>query len=290
MGGIFKSEPSPPPAPDYTGAAVAQGAANKDAAIASANLNNPNINSVYGTQTWSGGEDGSRPTMTQTLSPAQMALYNQQLQTKGLLAGLGTQGAQALQGVVGKNLDLSGAPQTPADYGATRDQIINAQMARVNEDAGVSRDEAQSNLIASGIREGTKAYQDKMNLIQRGVNDAKNVAIGNASTQTQQAYQQDAQRRKDSIAELLAQRQTPLNEINALMSGSQVNNPFAVPGASQNSNVAPAPIFGAAQAQYGAANDTYNAQQQANAGMTSGLFSLGAAGLRAYGAMNGVPT
>ena len=42
--------PSPPPAPDYAGAAKEQGAANKDAAIASAKLNNPNVINPYGTQ------------------------------------------------------------------------------------------------------------------------------------------------------------------------------------------------------------------------------------------------
>jgi hypothetical protein len=213
----------------------------------------------FGTQTWAGGADGSRPTLTQTFSPEQQALYQKSLESKGLLADLGTQGATALQGVVGKNLDLSGAPTGPGSYGTMRDQVIAAQMARVNEDAGRSRDQANSELIAAGIRPGTKAYDDRMNLIQRG--------------------QTDAQRRKDSIAEILAGRQTPLNEINALMSGSQVNNPFAVPGAAQNTNIAPPPIFGAAQAQYGAGADAYNAQQAGANSAMSGLFSLGAAGL-----------
>jgi hypothetical protein len=233
----------------------------------------------FGTQTWAGGADGSRPTLTQTFSPEQQALYQKSLESKGLLADLGTQGATALQGVVGKNLDLSGAPTGPGSYGTMRDQVIAAQMARVNEDAGRSRDQANSELIAAGIRPGTKAYDDRMNLIQRGVNDAQNVAIGNASGQATQAFQTDAQRRKDSIAEILAGRQTPLNEINALMSGSQVNNPFAVPGAAQNTNIAPPPIFGAAQAQYGAGADAYNAQQAGANSAMSGLFSLGAAGL-----------
>ena len=270
--------PSPPPSPDYAGAATAQGAANKDAAIASSLLNNPNVNSVYGTQTWSGGADGSRPTMTQTLSPEQQALYNQNLETKGLLAGIGTQGAEALQGVVGKQLDLSSAP-TVGNYDSTRQKVIDAQMGRVNEDYGNQTAQSNSDLIAAGIRPGTKAYDDRMQLLQRGRNDAAQqaeIAGGNAASQ---AFNTDTQRRKDAIAEILAQRQTPLNEISALQSGSQVNNPFAVPGAAQNSNIAPAPIFGAAQATGQAQTGAYNAGQQANAGMTSGLFQLGAAAL-----------
>lgn len=62
---------SSPPTPDYGAAAAAQGAANKETAIAQANLNNPNTYTPYGNQIWTGGEDGSRPTLTSSLSPAE---------------------------------------------------------------------------------------------------------------------------------------------------------------------------------------------------------------------------
>lgn len=337
----WKDSPSAPPAPDYAGAAAAQGVANKEAAVAGSRLNNPNVVNPYGTQTWteslgprvfnqSGydkalqdyqtasagryetGPDGEsqvfvpgtpgaapnredfysqaegegRPTLTQTLSPEQQSLYNKSVQSKGLLADLGIQGAGALQGVVGKNLDLSGAAPAPGSYDAIRRKVIEAQMGRANEDYGKQTDQLNSDLVARGIRPGTKAYADAQQMIERSRNDARGlaeVAGGNAASQ---AYTMDADRRKQSIAEILAQRQTPLNEINALMSGSQVNNPFAVPGASQGANIAPAPIFGAATAQDQHNTGVYNAQQAAGNSFTNGLFSLGAAGLRAYG---GVP-
>lgn len=277
MGGLFKDSPSPPPAPDYAGAAVAQGAANKETAIASSLLNNPNVNSIYGKQTWEGGTDGSRPTLTQTLSPEQQALYMKQLASKGLLADLGTQGATALQGVVGKNLDLSGAPAGGGSYENTRRRVIDAMMGRANEDYAKQTDQANSDLIAAGIRPGTKAYADRQQMIERARTDARNqaeVAGGNAASQ---AFGMDTQRRKDAIAELLAQRQTPLNEINALMSGSQVSNPFAVPGAAQNTNMAPAPIFGATQAQGQYDAGVYNAQQANSGSAMNGLLGIGAA-------------
>ena len=57
--------PSPPPSPDYAGAAAAQGAANLEAAIAQGHINNPNVVNPMGTQnvTW----NGNQPTITQTL-------------------------------------------------------------------------------------------------------------------------------------------------------------------------------------------------------------------------------
>ncbi len=94
-----------------------------------------------------------------------------------------------------------------------------------------------------------------------------------------QGYGQSQDARRQAITEMLAQRQTPLNEITALMSGSQVSNPFAMPGYAQNGQVAPAPIFGATQAQGNYNTDLYNAGVGSSNSLTSGLFKLGAAGL-----------
>jgi hypothetical protein len=218
--------------------------------------------------------------MTQTFSPEQQELYNQSVQTKQLLGGLGTQGATALQGVIGKELDLSGQPAV-GGYDQTRQSVMDAMMSRTNEDYANQRDQANSELIAAGIRPGTKAYADRMQMIERSRNDARQQAEIAGGNMTSQAFNVDTQRRKDAIAELLAQRQTPLNEVTALMSGSQVSNPFAVPGAAQNSNIAPAPIFGATQAGYNSQMDAYNAKAGQSGQLMSGLFGLGAAGLMA---------
>jgi len=45
-----KDAPSPPPAPDYRGAAQEQGVANIESARATAKLSNPNMYTPYGTQ------------------------------------------------------------------------------------------------------------------------------------------------------------------------------------------------------------------------------------------------
>ncbi len=278
---VFGKDDDPPPAPDYAGAAVAQGAANKETAIASSLLNNPNVTNPYGTQTWSGGEDGSRPTLTQTLSPAQQQLLNQLNTSKGLLGGLGIQGATALQGIVGKNLNLSGAPAAPTAGGARKD-AYDAMMSRINEGTTASKDQKNSDLIAAGIRPGTKAYQDAMFGIDRGFNDARQQALIAAGAEGQRDFGMDTQARKDAIAEILASRQTPLNEINALMSGSQVTNPFAVPGASQNANIQPAPLYNAAMqaGQYG--TDVYNQEVGQSNGMMRTIGTIGSAAITAY--------
>ncbi len=273
--------PSPPPAPDYTGAAQAQGAANVDAARAQGKLNNPNVYSPYGTQTVS--YDGDQPTIHQTFSPEQQAIYDQGNATKLQLSQLSGQGAEALQGVVGKGVDFGGAPAAPADYGTLRSQTIDSMMARPQEDYARAQEQKQSDLIAAGIRPGTKAYDDQMQLLQRGLNDARTQATVNSGVLTSQAYQMDADRRKQAITEQLAKRQIPLNEITALMSGSQVSNPFSTPGFAQNATVGAAPVFAANQATGQWGRDNNNADRAEMGNYQSGMFQLGSAAIGAFG-------
>lgn len=301
---------NPPPAPDYIGAAYAQGAANVDAAKAQGQINNPNVVSPYGTQTtqWNTYLDRDKllldrnewikqgntsesfrydperyritqPTITQTLSPEQQKIYNQQVGNQQGLGLLANQGIGAAQGIIGSKLDYSGAPSAPGNYNDLRAKVYDAMMARPNEDLGIKRDNTNSNLVAAGIRPGSKAYDDQMHLIDRQQNDAQQQAIINAGNQAQQAYGMDMQSRQQGLSELLAQRQVPLNEITALMSGSQVSNPFQMPGYSQNTNVQAAPVYNATQAagQYG--TDVYNAQQAAQGNTTGGLIGLGGTAL-----------
>jgi hypothetical protein len=276
-------KPSPPSTPDYAGAAQAQGAANVDAAVASSNLNNPNVITPYGSQTYTPGATSTdRPTLTQTMSPGQQQLYDQGLNTQMQLGSLGQQGTQALQGVVGKPVSFDSAPQA-GSYDDTRKRVMDAYMGRADEDYGKQTDQTNSDLVAAGIRPGSKAYADRMQMIERSHNDARNqaeIAGGNAASQ---AYGMDADRRKQAITEYLAQRQVPLNEITALLSGSQVTNPFSAPGYSQNSNMAPAPTYQATTDQGNFASDLYNVKAAQNAQLVNGLFQMGSSAIKAGG-------
>lgn len=226
--------------------------------------------------------DANQPTITQTFSPEQQALYDQQVRTQKLLGGLGEQGATSLQGVVGKQLDLSGLPGAPGSADATRNKVIDAYMSRSNEDLGRRRDQMNSDLVAAGIRPGSKAYDDQMHLLDRAQNDAFTQAYLASGQEASRDFNLDTQRRKDALAELLSQRQVPLNEISALLSGSQVNNQFAIPGYAQNSQVQAAPIMGGIQAQSGYNTDLYNAQAAQQGNLMNGLFGLGSAGLTGW--------
>jgi len=77
----FKDSPSPPPTPDYTGAANATAAGNLEAARAASSANKVNQVTPNGNLTYSiNGKDSfgnDLYTATQTLSPAQQAIQDQ---------------------------------------------------------------------------------------------------------------------------------------------------------------------------------------------------------------------
>jgi hypothetical protein len=70
----------------------------------------------------------------------------------------------------------------------------------------------------------------------------------------------------------------PLNLINALRTGAQVQNPQFQQFAQQQTTAGPN-MLGAAQADYGSQMDAYNAEQAQSGGLMNGLFGLGMAGL-----------
>lgn len=300
MGGIFggKSSPSPPPAPDYTGAAIAQGAANVDAARASAKLSNPNIYSPYGNQTVSYGANGDQDqaTVTQTLTPAAQKTLDVQQGVQYDLANLGKTGVGTAQNVlstpfsfggpaVQTGLDTSGVARMPVNAGTTGQDAIMARLAPQQARDKVSQ---ETQLTNQGLRPGMEAWDNGMRSFNESQTDAKTQAalqgLNLDMSANNQGYNQALQSgqfgntaQQQMLAQALQQRQLPLNEITALMSGSQIQNPQF--GAYQGQNVAPAPVMQGAMAQSQYGQNMYNQQMGANNAMTSGLFSLGGAAL-----------
>tara|TARA_R110000803_G_scaffold167034_1_gene230324 strand:+ start:13 stop:1863 length:1851 start_codon:yes stop_codon:yes gene_type:complete len=96
----------------------------------------------------------------------------------------------------------------------------------------------------------------------------------------QALFGMDTQGRQDDITQQAYLRQLPLNELNALRMGNQIQNPQFQ--GFQGQSVAPAPMMQAANAQYNAALDATNAKNAASGNMMSGLMGIGAAGLGGF--------
>ena len=292
-----KKTPAAPAAPDYTGAAIAQGAANIESARATAKLNNPNMYTPYGTQLVS--YEGDVPTVRQTLTPtAQKSLEAQQ--NVGLsLSNLAQKGTGIASDVLDKpfsfggpavqtSLDTSGIAKMPVNAGMTGQEAI---MARLEPSLAKQRVSTETQLINQGLRPGTEAYNNAINLLGQQENDARTQAVtqglnldigANAQgyNQALQSGQFGNTAQQQMLAQAIQQRQMPLNEINALTSSAQIQNPqFA---AYTGANVAAPPIAQATAQQGQYDQNAYNAQVASQNANTAGLYSLGGAGMMAY--------
>lgn len=260
-------KPKAPPAPDYTGAAAAQGAANVDAARATAKLSNPNINNPYGSQTVT--YDGDVPTVTQTLSPTQQLLFDKNQSTQLGLSDLAHQGLGNVSSVLGSPFDTSKVASAPINPGTTAQAAI---MSRLQPQIDRSRQQLQTQLSNQGIMQGSEAYKNAMDDQGRSENDLLTQAAVQGINLDTQAHQQGLQ-------EQSFLRDMPLNEINSLMSSSQVQMPNFQ--GYQGAQVGAAPLFQAAGAAGDYAGDLYNAKAGMYGNQMNGLFGLGSAGLMA---------
>jgi hypothetical protein len=291
-----KSTPTPPATPDYTGAAQAQGVANVEAARVGSKLSNPNMYTPYGNQLVS--YEGDQPTITQTLTPEAQKTLNEQQNTQYQLAALGSKGAGLASNVLDKpftfggpsvqtSLDLSNVAKMPVNAGTTGQEAI---MSRLEPSLQKNRVSTETQLINQGLRPGTEAYDNAIQLLGQQENDARTQAVLSGinldTSANAQGYNQALQgaqfgntAQQQALAQAIQQRQMPLNEITALMSGSQIQNPQFQ--AYSGSNVAAAPIFGATQAEGQAAQNNYNQQVASYNTNLAGLYSLAGAGARA---------
>ena len=295
---------SMPKPPDPYKTAEAQGSENLKAAQSSSIIGNPNEVNPYGSLNYSlGGMETvydakgkptqvPRYTRTVTLSPEQQGLFNLQNQASKNLGELAVSQSGRLQGLLGHEMTTEGlrdwsnlqAPEAydREAYSAERDQTVKALMDRYNAQKEPQRAAEQAQLAARGLNAGSQGYGTVQAANARADTDAAMQAFLTGGqeqsrmladeragyTQQMQYAQFGDTQRGQQFAETAALRNQPINEITALMSGSQVTTPsfqgYNAP------NVATTPIGGYIQ-------DNFNAKSQQAQATNAGIFGLGSA-------------
>lgn len=184
---------------------------------------------------------------------------------------------QARQGSFAEQMGLAGLNRQD------RQQLFGEQMAGANL-TGAQRQQAfNEQLSGYGANQAAQANQFNQGLQANQFNQG----LQNQFLQNQMAAQGFNQNlRQQNLAEQAYMQDRPLNLINALRSGAQVQNP-QFQQFSQQQVTPGANLFGAAQAQDQrnlAANNASNAGQ---AGMLGGLFQLGGSMFGAAGQAGG---
>ena len=264
--------PSAPAAPDYRGAAVETAQGNIDAARLATAANRVNQVTPYGNLSYAitGSDPYGNPTWTatQTLSPAQQQLLDYQNQTSLGLGRLAGQGLGYVENMLNTPFDVSKLPSTGFNPSQTYQE---AYMQRLAPQLQQGREQLQQQLANKGIDIGSTAYDRAMMQQAQREND---LLLG----ATTQGFGVGQQARTQGLQEAAYLRNEPLNMLNALRSGAQVQGPQFVNSAQQATTAGP-DILGAAQMGYNAQMGDFNAKQAAQANLNQGLFSLGSAAL-----------
>lgn len=241
---------SAPKAPDPAKTAAAQTESNKATAVTQYGLNATNQVTPYGnlsysqSGTWSDGTP--RFTATQTLSPEQQQLYNQQTQLGSKMNDLAIGQTDRLSNVLSQPVDLSN--------NATESRLMELGRARLDPIIAQREKSTEAELLNKGVRPGTEAYRRATEAVNQQTNDAYNQLLLSG--------------RGQSVQEALAERNQPINEISALMGGGQVQSPNFV-------NTPTPGVNGTDVA--GITNNAYNQNMQAYQSKMSGLLGLGTA-------------
>jgi hypothetical protein len=202
---------------------------------------------------------------------------------------------QAMLDRYNKFADPKNAQQTAAEQtrianmgGVTSSAAARRAMGDLRKSQNDAQQEAGWQAIMKGGEEESRQHGLKLANAQFG-NQAQQQdfmqQMGLGEFYNKSAQQDNANRaanaglansaRSQGLQELLNLRQAPLNELMALLGGTQVGPTSFTGGGS--ANWAPANLYGAGKDQYDASVANANAKNAATSGLTSGLFSLGSA-------------
>lgn len=258
-----------PKAPDPATVAQAQAGVNLSSAVTQQNLNMVDQVNPWGTVDYS--QNGSTrfkdsfgnwvevPTFTQktTFTPQQQAIFDASQGAQTNLANIAQEQSSRVQDALSDPFQFNNqdAANWAYDLGAQR---LDPRFDRENE-------ALRTRLTNQGIREGTQAW---------------NNAFGRQGEMENDAYNQlMLQGRGQAFSENLATRNQPLNELSALLSGSQVSNPAQMSGPTPQASVGGVDYAGMVQDNYQAKL----ANHQASLGGLFGLAGIGASFIPGFG-------
>lgn len=284
------SKPKAPKPPDPVATANAQTQSNIQTGTNNSYLNNVNQVTPYGNVSYDvtgAGPNGvPRWTQTTTESPNQAQIRGLGEQQDIALGNLGLEQTSKIADILGTpytpgRLDIAG---TLGNYGEDVTDRTKALLDRgVGDWARRGQEDLNSTLAAQGINLGSDAFTRAQQDWQGGVANA--YAANELS-----ARQQGQADRGQALSELLQgfntntsleqlQRQTPINEINALRS-SQLLSPIN-PGQPNQYGIAGTDIAGINNSAYQNQLAAYQQQMSGRNALLGGLASLGGAAIGA---------
>lgn len=251
------------------------------------------------------GYDPDYTAVTQTLSPEQQKLFDQDNRIKSQVGDIGEAQLGRVKDAFSQPFDMSGIPglqysvdpKYNTDGQQVQDALYQKQAQYLDPQFKQQQNDLSVQLANQGILPGSEAYQREMDNFartkQQAYGDARNSAIIGAGQEQSRLFGlglQSAELNNSTVNQGIQQksflRNLPLNELNALRSGSQATMP-SFQGFT-GSSAAPANTAQAYAQQQQYLQNQANAQNASNASTTNALVGLGTAGLGAYASYAGL--
>jgi hypothetical protein len=258
---LFKPDPIAPPDPKVT--AEAQTGMNRDTALTQQLVNQTDQVGPEGSLTYSQngsnsfvGADG-RPvvvpkfTATTSLSPTGQVIHDTGQQTQVNLANIGRDQSAKIGSILGTNVNLNND--------AIEGRLMDLATKRLDPRFAREDEALRTRLTNSGIMPGSEAWKTETGQLGQTKNDAINQLL--------------LAGRGQSIDEILTERNQPIKEIAALMSGSQIQQPTF--RATPTAQVGGVDYMGAVNNNFAQQVQQQGIQQSATNAMLGGLFGLG---------------
>jgi len=269
--------------------ATGQASFNKDAALQQRALNMVNQYTPEGSTVYeaTGEEVQGIPTMkvTQSLSPEQQGLYDTSTRLAQQYGDIGERQLGQVDERLSTPFTLDAFGQAPTINEDIRRQTSEAMLARVQPQMDRDRQSLETQLRNQGFVTGSEAYNTSMDERNRALNDmtlAADVAGGNEMARM---FGLESSARDRAINEAIMERNQPMTELAAFMSGSTPSSPQFL--STPQGQIAAPDLMGAqymsAKAQNQANQNVFNQQMGSYNADLEGMYGLGAAGATAAG-------
>jgi hypothetical protein len=226
-------------------------------------------------------------TATERLSAPAQGIYDTTQRAQQNLATAAERQSGAAAATLGTtwnpNLSAFSGVEQPfnADTSAIESRLFDLGSRTLNPQFHRQMSDLTTNLSNQGIKLGSAAYDRALNELGTTQNQAyTDLALrgrGQAYNELLGTNQQQMAQRQQSLQEQQAIRNQPLNELSALLSGSQVSMPQY--NVNTPSGIPTTDNAGLIQANYGARLNNWQQENAQKQQLLGGLFGLGSAGI-----------
>ena len=219
-----------------------------------------------------------------TLSNVQQRLFDTKNRISSRFGNTAESQLKEVQGTLSSPFSTDSFGAAPVANEATRKASLDAILARLQPQRDIERNALETSLAGQGFATGSEGFDNAFDRFNRGQSDLLLAADAQAGNEQARQFGLETNARDRAINEALLERNQPLNELAALISGSAPSKPSFIP-TPQGQIAAPDFLgaeFGAANQQNAFNTNLFNRQVETRNNTIDGLFGLAGAAIPGF--------